>query len=122
MPIYEFRCWGCGKSVDRTTRTPTRCACGDTLHRVFSVNTPSPRRQFIPHFNNSVGRWVESNRHFDELLKQGSEAQSLATGIDHNYARVEAPDMVHTVSGEGIYEEKKAMADHRQGLRPKDSN
>lgn len=113
MPIYEFRCHGCGSKVDKLNdRTPSQCACGDTLRRNYSVAVPSPRRQWVPHFNHSVGKYVESERAFDEALKRGSEEQSIRTGMDHNYTRIDAQDQAgYGATEEGLYDMAKSSHD-----------
>lgn len=38
-----------------------------------------------PHFNHSVGQYINSDREFRDALKRSSERNSIATGIDHDY-------------------------------------
>ena len=40
---------------------------------------------FQPHFNHSVGAYVNTDREFRDELKRCSERNSIATGTDHNY-------------------------------------
>lgn len=40
---------------------------------------------FQPHFNYSVGRYVSTEYEFTQALKRSAEANTLATGTEHNY-------------------------------------
>ena len=119
--IYEFRCRRCGRIIEKTINESCRCVCGDIMKRKFSFATTPPNRVFSPHYNASLGQYVTSYHHFDELLKQGSDKQSERTGIIHNYVRVDPHDVAHTVDGAGLYEEAKAISDIQQGLRVADA-
>lgn len=60
---------------------PDRCfGC-----RIKSVSFPANNPTFAPHYNHAVGRWVTSDRDFRDALKQASDANSEATGMEHNY-------------------------------------
>lgn len=59
------------------------------MARVFSFRAPVA---FQPHFNVSVGRFVSSERDFNESLKELSDKQSERTGIAHNYVPADISD------------------------------
>jgi hypothetical protein len=40
---------------------------------------------FQPHYNWSVGKYVETESHFNDELKRCGERNSVATGLDHDY-------------------------------------
>lgn len=40
---------------------------------------------FKPHWNPTVGEYVNTKQEFEDQLKRKSEANSIATGIDHDY-------------------------------------
>lgn len=40
---------------------------------------------FQPHYNYSVGKWVNSDKEFRDELKRAAEANSIITGTYHNY-------------------------------------
>lgn len=61
------------------------------MKKRFQFSTPSPRIQFQPHFNYSVGQYVTSNRSFDEALKRKGDEASNHTGVHHDYIRLD-PD------------------------------
>lgn len=61
---------------------------------------------FQGHFNHSVGAYVSSMREFKDHLKRGSEAQSLRTGVDHNYVPVD-PGEGRGVTESGLDETRK---------------
>ena len=90
VPIYEFRCRECGNTSDSRSREIRPCLCGGVLRRVFHANIAA---SFHPHFNHSLGRYVSSERDFSDGLKRASEANSLATGTDHNYVPADITDM-----------------------------
>ena len=89
MPIYQFRCRECGSERESQSREIVSCACGGVSRRVFHANIASG---FRPHFNHSVGRYVTSQRQFNDALKHASDANSLTTGTDHNYQPVDITD------------------------------
>lgn len=51
------------------------------------------RRSMPEHFNNSTGQYVSNAMEFTDQLKRQSEAQSIRTGMDHNYVPVDVTEM-----------------------------
>lgn len=49
--------------------------------RTVQLGTPA----FHPHFNHAVGEYVSNDAQFRDALKRGSERNTLATGMDHDY-------------------------------------
>lgn len=52
--------------------------------RIKTVNLRN-RTAFQPHFNYSVGKYVDTELAFTDTLKRRAEENSLATGTDHVY-------------------------------------
>lgn len=69
-------------------------------------STVSFSRSFQPHFNHSVGKFVNNKREFSDELKRASESASLRTGIDHNYKPIEMNE-APGVTNEGLDETAK---------------
>lgn len=44
-----------------------------------------PSTAFQPHFNYSVGEYVETEEQFRSSLRRRADENSIATGTDHNY-------------------------------------
>lgn len=44
-----------------------------------------PTTAFQPHFNYSVGSYVQTEQEFRDTLKRRAEANTIATGTEHNY-------------------------------------
>lgn len=100
MPIYEFRCRTCGRGFESQVNQTSNCICGDVQKRVYSFATVGVTQPFQPHFNNSVGQVVHSQRDFEDKLKVASEKQSVRTGAEHRYVPVDSRDIKpHTDEG-----------------------
>lgn len=113
MPLYGYRCRECGKERDSLARDDVQpCPCGGVSRRVFHVNVSG--QAFTPHFNHSVGQHVSTSRAFDDALKRRAEENSLLTGIDHHYTRVD-PDEARSMKAVGATDEgleSQAKAHH----------
>lgn len=108
MAIYEFRCRECGNARESQSREILPCRCGGVLRRVFHCNFPS---SFKPHFNHSVGQYVDSEQHFRDILKHTSERESARQGVDVNLVPVDPADK----KGLGVTDEgmEATMKRHR---------
>ena len=109
MPLYEYRCRNCSLtelSTDQDRHTITGCDhCGGTLKRVYSVNVPGPRAVFEPHYNYSVGAYVNSWSDFESKLRCRQDQQVEVTGLEHNYTPIHPADYKPAnlgVSDEGL--------------------
>jgi hypothetical protein len=113
--IYGYRCRTCGVTRDSTRRDDVApCPCGGLSSRDFS-SVQFGAASFTPHFNHSVGAVVNSDREFDDLLKRRSEENSLATGADHSYTRIDPGDLPsHPHTDEGL--EETARTRHDKGM------
>lgn len=91
MPMYEFKCKQCRLVYTLMSRTDPKCPRCNAKEaaRVFSFN---PLTSFQPHYNISVGKWVNSEREFKDALKVASANATLRTGIEHNFVPVDARD------------------------------
>jgi len=59
------------------------------MGRKYSIHTQS---SFQPHYNTSVGRWVNTYNEFRDALKEKSDEASARTGIEANYVPVDMAD------------------------------
>lgn len=94
MPTYAYKCRECRYRLESPIHGLNHCPeCGyATLGRDYSsVNLAPPA--FRPHFNHAVGEYVHSSRDLDDAFKIKSEQQSIRTGADHNYVRLDPGDV-----------------------------
>ena len=105
MPQYQFRCPSC-RSLYTVTEPnhPAPCpSCGVSVKRVWTFTTG---RGMPEHFNNAIGEHVTNQRAFYDGLKRKSEADSIRTGMEHDYQPVDPSDMrdpsLHGVTEEGL--------------------
>lgn len=118
MPSYEYGCRTCGSIITvyhggAPPKMPPNCPnCHTQPSRRFGFNTPSPNSSFQTHFNNSVGKVVRNPQEFKDELKRASEAQTLRTGVEHNYVPRDPRDKVG-VTEEGLHEHNKSLHDLR---------
>lgn len=107
MTVYEYRCRGCGVVRESELRDDNQpCSCGELSRRVYGFRQAAGLQ---PHFNHAVGRYVTNNRDFNDALKERSEVQSLRTGIDSNYVRVDPGDMAEPTKDTEIFETRDRM-------------
>ena len=113
MPLYEFKCRECGTISTVTTYgvIPPCQMCGSSsVKRKYSFYV---EKSFVPHFNPSVGKYVSSQRQFNDELKVLSDEQTLRTGIPHNYVPTEMGDRAgFGISDEDREEYTRARYDH----------
>jgi hypothetical protein len=91
VPLYEFKCPTHG-TVSTTMEygvVPDCELCKSSMKRVYSFYV---ERSFVPHFNMSVGRFVNNQTEFNDALKVAGEEATLRTDILHNYVAMEAGD------------------------------
>lgn len=110
MPTYEYRCPECknrsqlqmsiGEYSLWSQFECVECYCGTTMVRVFSFN----QKPMMPeHLNSTTGQVVRSERDFRDQLKRQSEAETVRTGIEHNYVPVDVQDrQTLGVTAEGL--------------------
>ncbi len=80
MAVFAFRCPGCLADAETMTRTPPICdRCDVPMLRRWGFAIAKP---MAPHFNASTGRYVSNERAFKDQLKELSDRQSAATGMD----------------------------------------
>lgn len=94
MTVYAYKCRECDVRYESTTYGLSVCPnCrSSSLRRDYSSVNLSPSA-FQPHFNHAVGEYVSSSRDLDEQFKVKSEQQSLRTGADHNFVRLDPGDV-----------------------------
>lgn len=97
MPIYEYRCVGCGRewqetlTIERYSQIPAPdCPkCDISMSRVFSFNVKPVMQE---HMNRTTGQLVSSERQFKDQLKRQSEEATIRTGLEHNFVPVDTQD------------------------------
>lgn len=73
-----------------------RCTGPDCFGcRVKTINLRN-RTAFQPHFNYSVGDYVDSELAFTDALKRRAEENSIATGTEHNYEMRDPSELKET--------------------------
>lgn len=110
--IYAYSCQSCDSQEHHTGFRPIGAhldkpcqSCGGLLLRRASFQF---RRGMAPHFNQSTGTYVSSQREFNDGLKRASEAATLRTGMDHNFQPVDVTDMKSLgVTDEGLEETRR---------------
>jgi hypothetical protein len=98
MKRYTFRCDVCGWTTHQYTVAEIGgvidypCLhCGGPLRRIIS--SFGIKTSFQPHFNYSVGEYVQSDSHFRDALKRCAEEQYLQTGSSSDYTYVDGADI-----------------------------
>lgn len=102
MTQYNYRCNGCNRLFASETRADaTRCPdCQGMAPRKFTFNVSMSMKE---HWNTAVGSYVSNSRELDDQFKRKSEEQSVRTGIEHEYVRVDQADM-QDASAHGVDE------------------
>lgn len=117
MRSYRYRCQSCGWETDQSQYSklgehadfPCQ-SCGGLLRRI--VGTFSTASSFEPHFNYSVGCYVNNERQFRDALKHRSEDAFLQTGQESNLIPVDPADVPSMgVTDEGMDETRKQQHD-----------
>jgi hypothetical protein len=95
--MYSYECQRCGPFTSQRRGDTHRCPnCELPSQRRWSFRTAT--KGFEPHFNHSVGAYVSSSRHFDEMLKiRGDEAGT-------QMARIDPGDMPRPTQDDGIFD------------------
>ena len=96
-----------------TATLPARIdtCCGTLMARDYS-SVQLAHDAFTPHFNYATGQYVRTKRDFIDALKHGSDANSRATGIDHNYTPVYPGDVPRPTVADDVFETReKALRD-----------
>lgn len=114
MPEYGYRCRDCGaERVSLSREDIQSCSCGGVSKRDYST-IQLGSSSFKPHFNHAVGAFVSNSRQFDDLLKLRSEQNSLRTGTDHNYTRIDPGESPRPTADDHIFEvQEKAWRDKK---------
>ena len=122
MPLYEFKCRGCGHTEAHVMGQPASyigaCpTCGDDhggMKRLYSVNVHRPMAR---HFNQSVGKEIGSERQFRDELKRKGDAEYARTGIETDYQPLDpeiARKQVEKSGGAGLDSTNRVRAAHGQ--------
>lgn len=91
MPIYDFACKACGECGQSPLSAipPTCPSCGESMKRDWGFNSP---KQFNPHFNHTVGAYIDSPQEFRRALRGSAEKQAERLKMDVHYAEVGPSD------------------------------
>ena len=72
-----------------------------------------PTSAFQPHFNHSIGAYVNTQREFDGLLRRRAEENTIATGTEHRYESVDPEEakrsLAPTTETEAVNNQARAM-------------
>jgi len=78
MPLYDFTCEKCNKTVEcyvkhsRYAPDVIMC-CGKPMKRCFPA--PALKKEFFPYFDKGLGRYVNSNSERKEIMKATGTVQ-----------------------------------------------
>lgn len=72
----------------------------DTCYGCKLLSVEFGKPTFQPHYNHAVGKFVRSQREFDDALKRASHSASERTGIHHNYEPIHPSDLVNNAPPE----------------------
>ncbi len=90
--MYERKCKECNHSfivLNKDVSEPCPRCSSSITRRVFSFN---PITSFQPHYSTALGRYVTTRQDFLDGLAKASEANTIRTGVEHNYVPVEWQD------------------------------
>lgn len=79
--------------------------------KVLSVQIQPDGGAFKPHYNWSVGKFVNSKRDYENELNRCADRNSEATGVDHSYEPRYPGDTEPIRSADGVLD--KQAANHR---------
>lgn len=89
--------------------------CGGVSRRDYST-VQFGTTGLVPHFSHTVGKYVQSNRDFDDALKRKAEENTIRTGAEHSYVRVDPGDVPQpNINTEAFETRAKTLTD--QGRR-----
>lgn len=84
--LREYKCLSCGVKFDSPTDRYLTCMnCGSPEVKRVYTSVQLSTSAFKPHFNYSVGQYVNNDREFKDALKRGADVNSEKTGIAHDY-------------------------------------
>lgn len=104
MPLYEFKCKGCGATAVSQRREVSDhfCSCGGEYKRIFSFSIARPMQE---HFNAAVGKPISSHRQFRDELARKSDQESERLNMTVNLQPVDLADKESLgVTDEGLQE------------------
>ena len=106
---YAYRCQAedIEFEIEGLAADVAQCRCGAMAKRIrtFVVNKPSLRNQ--GRWDPVVGCWVDNDRQFREILKQGQEREQRELGMEVKLEQLDARDQ------EGLAETHGHSLDHR---------
>lgn len=110
MKRYDYKCDHCGFHVELPEGAVKNCPhCGMVMRKKFSF---SVGKSFEPHFNHSVGQYVQSEKHMRDILSRQSDVQSERLGVEHRFTYVDPADTKALgVTEEGLYEQARVHSD-----------
>jgi hypothetical protein len=94
MPLFLYRCpiHGDFDSLHRGDSHDCLQGCGMKAQRVWRLKIDATSARHRGRWDPQVGAYVESERQFRNLLREGQDAQSAKLGVDCKLATVDARD------------------------------
>ena len=83
MPIYEYRCRGCGettdafRSVEDRDNAPACDHCGGVTRKIISLN--KVHGDFSPYYDDNLETHIQSKQHRKKVMKE--------KGVSENYGK-----------------------------------
>ena len=91
MPIYEYQCDACGRTIESLQRGDRHpCECGLSASRQFGFRRARP--SFESGYNPSVGRYVSSMGELKSEFARESERQTRELGIEVDIQPIDYSD------------------------------
>lgn len=133
MPLYTFRCSGCGDEFSEEMSFATHSTYTPPVHRVPGRHVTSlahcgDYRQVLrfsfargmqEHFNASVGKHISSQRDMTSELSRLSDETSERMGFDHKFEAVDPSDPAAVgVTEQGISDtERRAVEEGKMKVK-----
>lgn len=117
MPLFDYRCPQGHLTTDQfhpITESVSAIPCPQCTELARKVlSFPAIRKGLQPHFNHSVGRYVQSDADLRAAFSEKSDAMSRQTGIDHNYVPLDHQEAreVCGVTDEGLDSTRRRQVD-----------
>ena len=113
MKWFAYHCPSCGDfDLDGIAQDTISCRCGRTAKRKYQVTINGSSLKSQARWDPQVGAYVENDRQFRSLLRQGQERESEKLGMDVKLTTVDARDQegLAELHGHSLDERKEVIA------------